>query len=271
MIIKDKSIFNFSEYKAYLKHLAGATGTRKGLRIQFAEAIRAKPAFVSQVLNGDSHLSFEQADALNSFLAHSTDEAEFFFLLLHLERAGTVSLRAYWKNKIAAVLEKRKSLTERLGRNQALSISDQNIYYSSWIYCAVHVATSIPGLQTPESISSHLKISLKKVLEVLQELVSMGLVGINEIKYVNLNNNIRLGRESHNIVRHHSNWRTLVLRSIETNSQEDLHFTGCYSLSKNDIQIIRDNLIDNLKSQLAIIKQSPEEELVALNIDFFRV
>ncbi len=49
----------------------------------------------------------------------------------------------------------------------------------------------------------------------------------------------------------------------------EIMYTGQVSLSKKDFVKIRDQLGELLKSAMAIVKDSPADEIACLNIDWF--
>jgi uncharacterized protein (TIGR02147 family) len=266
----DISIFEISEYKQYLVHRLGGFRSRKGLRLAVAKTLNCQPTFVSQVLNGNAHFSMEQAEKVSRFLGHTEEEREYFFLLLQKERAGTQELKEYFATKMGQLLAKRQVLTHRLGKDTTLNRVDQAIYYSSWHYAAIHIAVTIPNLRTRESIADFFKLPLNKVSKVLEYLVSTGLLEKNENgEYSTGHSKIRLGNDSHNILKHHTNWRNQAIDSLDRETPFDLHYSAVLSISAADKVRIKDMILEALKSQLAAADASPEEELYSYCIDFF--
>src|SRR5690349_16767867 len=132
------SVFEFDNYKSYLKcRLAG-----KGEKAEFAHAIGCQPSFLSQVLGGAPSLSLEQGVLSSDYLGHSSAEARHFLALLQLERAGSSRLRTHFQNEVAASLREHRRVTERISPSRELTAEARSIYYSSWVYGAVHVLAS---------------------------------------------------------------------------------------------------------------------------------
>jgi uncharacterized protein (TIGR02147 family) len=262
-------VFDFSEYKSYLVERLGGQRRRVGLRLAVAKALKCQPTFVSQVLNGRPHFSLEQAEKISRFLEHSEDEREYFFLLIQKERAGTRELKDYYATKIGQLLARRQVLTHRLGKGTALSLEDQAIYYSSWHYSAIHIAVTVPSLRTRDSLAEFFRLRPKKVSDILDHLVSTGLLKYYGGKYTTGQTKIRLGNDSHNILKHHTSWRNQAIDSLDRETPNDLHYSGVISLSSADRAKIKDMILDSLKAQLAISDASTEEELYAYCIDFF--
>ena len=190
------SIFDFSHYKPYLIQMLGGYRRRKGLRLAVSKELQCQPTFVSQVLNGSAHFSLEQAEKASRFLGHSEDEQEYFFLLIQKERSGSLGLRNYHEAKIKQLLARRQVLTHRLGKDTALSKEEQAVYYSSWHFAAVHIAVTIPGLRTKERLADFFRLPQKKAAEILQHLITMGLVVEKNSGFEVGRSKIRIGNNS---------------------------------------------------------------------------
>lgn len=272
MITKDKNIYEFDRYKPYLEYRVGSKNQRRGLKSEIASALRCQPTYISQVLHGKAQLSLEQADLLNQFFGHSKEQAKYFLLLVQKDRAGTISLRLHFEEQLENILQKRMVLTERLGKTADLSKEDQSQYYSSWHFAAVHIALTIPSLQSTSALSEYFRLPIKKVNSVLEFLAKTGLARpLGGGRFQAGTSQIRLGNDSPNILRHHSNWRQLAMESLDREEIGDLHYSSVVSLSKKDALKIKDGILDWLKRDLEVIKGSKEEELYSYCIDFFHL
>ncbi len=265
----DRSIFDFQAYKDYLVFRVGKKSERRGLRSALARALGCHPTYISQIINGTSDLNLEQGERLGDFLGHSPNEQHYFLLLIQKERAGTHTLKAYFDSQIKEILSKRLVLTERLGKNLTLSKELQSKYYSSWIYAATHIALTIPNLRTKEALVKYLGLPLKKISQALEFLIEAQLVEIKNKEYHVTKTQVRLGNDSENIVKHHSNWRTRALESLDRESFEELHYSSVFSLSKEDVIRVKDLLLETIRKNAEIVKQSPEQELYTLCMDLF--
>jgi uncharacterized protein (TIGR02147 family) len=267
--LNTKTVFDFNDYKAYLAERAGGRRQRRGIRSLIAKTLKCQPTYVSQVLNGSADFSPEQAEVLNRFFGHTREESTYFLLLIQKERAGTRALKEFIQSQLDEILTRRMAISQRLGQKAGLTQEQQATYYSSWHFSAVHVALTIPSLRRREAIAHHLRISLKKVDEVLKFLVAAGLAQTNGLDYATTEVQIHLGNDSHNIVKHHSHWRQQALESLDREELSDLHYSTVVSLSRQDVFNIKNRLLEEIKAAQAIIKDSPEEELYAYTMDFF--
>lgn len=210
----------------------------------------------------------------NEFLGHTEEESHFFLLLVQLERAGNPSLRAYFQKQIDFILQQRSVIKTRLKDAKSLSEMDESKFYSTWLYAAVHVLTSIERLQTKEALSTYLKLPLQRVSEILEFLVSLGLVDYQRGHYVMTQAHFHLAAHSPNISKHHSNWRMQAIAALDHgNSPEHnhLHYSAVLSLSLEDSKVIREKLLQCLEENLAIVRKSPAEEGFVYSFDFFRL
>lgn len=266
-----KTLFDHLDYKTYLnEHILDSPSKGRGMKLKIAEHLNCQSAFVSQVLNGIPHFSLEQGVKLNLFLGHTKEEARFFLLLLQLERAGTKELREYFLEEIKDILNKRSEIKNRIDIKKSLKPVDQQTYYSTWHYAAIHMLLSIPEFQTPEKIVQRLNLGREKVIEILDFLENTGLAvkkgGYYEIGVTR----IHLHKDSPQIQRHHTNWRLRAIDSIDNNLGQDLHYSSLVSMSSKDVPAVREILLKAIEDCRKVIKVSKEEEIQAICIDLFR-
>lgn len=268
--MKEK-LFDFHSYKSYLRSRTGTRTQKNGVKAALARSLSCQPTYISQVLHGLAHFSLEQAEGANHFFAHTKEESRFFLLLVQKDRAGTKTLAQHFQDQIDEMLQRRLVIGLRLGPKKALNSEDQSIYYSSWLYAAVHIALTIPELRTRESLAKHLGAPAKRVSEVLEFLVAAGLASQNGSGFNVGTSHVRLGRDSHNILKHHANWRAQAVESLEREELQDLHYSGVVSLSTADVLRIKNVLMESIETAQSIVRSSNEEELCAINIDFFNL
>lgn len=263
----EADIFEFRDYKAYL--LAVLERSPRGTRKAMANAAQCQTAYISHVLNGQAHLSLEQAEALSRFVGHGRKEARFFLLLVEFTRAGTASLRKLLSEQLDDMRGANLSIKERVGVKETLSREDQATYYSAWYYAAIHVLTTLPHARTKEAIARFLDLPLQKVAEIADFLLSVGLVESGENGFRIGKSQIHLEKDSPLISKHHANWRIQALRSLDHARAEDLHFSSVFTISKTDREKIRTILVQSLESSVNLIKTSKEERICAMTLDFF--
>ena len=236
-----------------------------------AEHLGCQTAFISQVLNGRPNFSLEQAVKLNSFFQHTKEEGLFFLLLVQLERSGSHELEQFFKDQIREIRDRRADLKNRIDIKNGLKKVDQQIYYSSWHYAAIHMMLAIPRFQTLKAISEHLHLPPDKIQEVLQFLTDTGLAHTSQGRYEIGVTRIHLSKDSPQIQRHHTNWRMQAINSIDVNNPRDLHFSTVVSMSETDVPVIKEILIKAIEECRKVIKDSKEEKIQSICIDLFEV
>lgn len=264
-----KSVFEYRDYKLYLRDYLEAKG--RGEKSRIAEVLRCHLAYVSQVLNSAAHLSFEQADILSLHLAHSEDEQEYFLLLVSYSRAGSASLRKRYEEKIRKILQQRTVLENRLKEIKAIPAEDQAIYYSAWHYSAIHLLISIPKFQTKEKIAEHLGLPLSAVAKSLEFLISSGLAEHVGGRYRARQTALHLKNESPWIPRHHASWRLQSIQKLDHPRAADFHYTSVVSMAEEDLPEIRKIMIEAIEKIRGVVKKSPEKAAYCYLMDLFEV
>lgn len=269
MIDNKKTVFDVKTHLEYLHECLRPQPNGRGLKKRLAEYLNIQPAFLSQILSGRYDLTLEQADATNLFFDHSPDESDFFILLVNRDRASTPSLRKYFDVKVQNVLRKRLEFVERVGKKHEVSQEAQNIYYSSWIYAAIHIGSAIPEFCTQTGIAKALGLPLDLTGKTLDFLVANRLLKKDGNRYEITDHWIRIERASPHIIKHHSHWRAKAIQNLELQNEEELHFSGVYAIDKKAMLKIKDQTLTFIKQQMRDIEPATEERLVVFNIDWF--
>lgn len=267
-----KNIFDFEEYKPYLEAVIQAQPLQgHGYRAKLADGIGCQRAFVSQVLQGNSHFNLEHADRVNQFLEHSEAEADFFLLLVQKARAGTPSLEKQFARQVRKVREARLVLKNRMAHETEFSSEDKQRYYSSWQYGAVRIAASVPELRTREAMAKRLRIPLARLDQILEFLVHCGFLRLEGDTYHDLANHMHLGNDSALIAKHHTNWRLRAMQSLDQDGANDLHYSTVMSISKEDANHFKKYCVEFLDSLQPKISRSKEETVCALGLDWYEL
>ncbi|MGK5084243.1 TIGR02147 family protein [Bdellovibrionota bacterium FG-1] len=266
----DLSIFESTDYKRYLTEVDESRP--RGFRKALAQATHCQTAYISHVLNGSGHFNLEQAEATSRFLEMGRDETRFFLMLVEHNRAGTPSLRRVLGEQMDEMRERHLSLRKRVGIQATLSRENQATYYSSWHYAAVHMAVTVPSLRTRSALGRALRLSSRKLIEVLDFLVSVGLLNRQGDQLTSGSTLLHLEKDSPLIFQHHANWRGKAMASMhEEHADASVHYSSVVTLSAEDVQKIRALITQNLSEWIQIVKDSKEEQVYGLGIDFFRV
>jgi uncharacterized protein (TIGR02147 family) len=236
-----------------------------------AEAMHCNTAYVAQVLNGSAHFSLEQGEGLISLLGLHDREADYFLLLIQHARAGTSGLRRRLETQIEELRGEQLSLKERFRATHDLGEKEVLEFFSRWYIAAVHLGATIPRLKTRAALSKALIVDLALVEEALDFLLSHELIKEKDGRLEPGPTRIFIGQDSPILKMHHANWRAKAIQNLDRADARDLHFTSVYSLSAPDAAAIREKLVREIEGVRAVVRDSPEEQLHTLTMDFFRL
>ena len=271
MMAKPLDLFNFQDYRGYLSAwLEEARRKRTANLSRLAEKIGVHTSFLAHVLSGAKNLSFEQAAEVSDVCQHSPIEREYFFALLQIERAGTSKLKKYWQEKRNAILNERKNVRSRVGEHHELTDQERAIFYSSWMYVAIYTATAIEDGQTVDQIAGLFRLPTGKAREILDFLVQVRICDFDKGRYKMGRAVVFIPNSSPLVVKHHTNWRLKAMHRMDEREDAELFFTCPMSIAREDFPKIRELFTSAIEEALAICKDSKAEEVVNLNIDFFR-
>lgn len=266
-------IFDFTDYKAYLNYRLDdrQMGGGRGSRAKLSRFVGCQTAYTAQVLRASAHFSLEQAESINEFLDHSRDEGSFFLLLVQFARAGTARLRQRFAQDIKATTRSRLALKNRVAVSEELGERDQATYYSAWYYAAIHALVSLEGYQLPGQIAARLGISVERAQSALIFLLHTRLLVKDGERLKVGVARIHLPHDSPLVAKHHINWRLEAIRALEQDQLENLHYSSAITISKKDSVKIREQLVKTIAQIKSTVRDSKEEELHALSLDFFEV
>ncbi|MEI6399405.1 MAG: hypothetical protein WCO71_11605, partial [Pseudomonadota bacterium] len=138
------SIFSFDDYKALLR--AVIKENDKGVASRLAEAAGCQRSFLSDVLRTGTHITPDHAFGISKCLELNVRESRFFMNLVLLARASQKAYRESLMKVIADERVEQTRLTKKIEQGEGIEaagtrLSDAHLgqYYSSWLYCAVHI------------------------------------------------------------------------------------------------------------------------------------
>jgi uncharacterized protein (TIGR02147 family) len=268
-----KKIYQYSDYKTFLKErLADAPNSGRGMRSKLAAHLKVQNAYLSQVLNGNAHLSLEQADLANQFLELDPDECRYFITLVGKDRAGTTSLLRHFEGEINRQKKFQRDVASKFQKRQKLTVEDESIYFSIWYFVAIHHSISIEGLQTEDALIKKFGLPKWRVREALQFLTRGGLIKKTGEKYVVGKSEIFLSKDSPLFNRFHSAWRLQSIRSSEYRKKDDLFYTSVVVGSEASLELVRSRILEVAKEVSDITdKDQKFEKLMCLGLDWFEV
>jgi uncharacterized protein (TIGR02147 family) len=266
-----KDLFDYKDYRAYLRNSLPVSGEGRGARAKLAAHLHCQTSFISQVFNDRVHLSLEQAILVSDFLRHSEDEKKFFMLLVHKDRAGTLPLITHYQKEIELILHSREIIKNRIKIETQLQPEDQEVYYSSWHYLAIHILSALPRFKNAHDIAQRLRLPKALVDRCLKFLLERGFVkefggalGIGKTR-------IHLDRHSPLFPRHHSSWRMRSIQAVDEEDRDNLFYSGVIGIAAADYQKLKEILLRAIENTEEIIRDSKEDEAYCIGIDLFKV
>ncbi|RYZ76242.1 MAG: TIGR02147 family protein [Proteobacteria bacterium] len=266
------SIYDFSDYKAYILYqIQAADNEGRGVRRKLGEFIGCQVAYVSHVLAGHKHFSLEQAEASARYFGLNEEEKEFLLMLVEHQKAGTTELKRHLAKRLDAKKSEYREIKNKISIQDEITPEDQAEYYSSWHFQAVHSLMSVPGFQTAGSIAERLVLPLERVNEILRFLREKGMATLDAGEYSPTAKYIHLPRTSPLISKLHGNWRIRTLASLDRLRDEDFHYSGLVTLSKADVDRVREILLNALSASVDVVRPSKEETVALLAMDFYEL
>ncbi|MGZ3775905.1 MAG: TIGR02147 family protein [Bdellovibrio sp.] len=267
-----KSLFHSKNYRSYLNDWLSSQPSTFGLLSKMAKELNCQNSHLTRVLKEEVHFTMDQAFRASQFLHLTENETNYFLKLVEFERSGDPKFRQRLKNEMEQLKADHENLSNRLN-DKVIQASPEfeSIYYSSWIWSAIHVITDIPQFQTSDKIARRLKLDEKQVRMVLEKLESFGLVKNKGDHWIFISGVIHLPKTSPMNSVQHGNWRTQAVAKSQHLEEEGLHYSIVQALSHEDINKIRQLLFDTIQSYRSVANPSTSEELTCFTLDFFKV
>jgi uncharacterized protein (TIGR02147 family) len=264
------TIYDYTEYKRFLNDWIHAMPKQgRGQARRLSEHLGVNSVVVSQILSGSRHFSIEHALDAAKFFALDERATDYFLTMVQLARAGTAALEAHHAKKLALMRAQNANLKNRVIEHRELSDPDKGIFYSNWFYSGIRLLSSIPGYDSVEAIAGYFGLSRAKVANVVRFLVDRGLCEEKEGKLGLGVTATYVDASSPLVNSHRRNWRLKGLERFSELREEDLFYSGPYSLSQKDAEQIRKELVKLIADCSKRVADSPAERLYCLNVDWF--
>ncbi len=263
-------IFEFTNYQVFLRSFIDQQPRKgRGVIKSIAEYINVDPSQVSQILSGKKDFTEEQAILICKYLGQNEIESDFFLTLVKINRAGSKTLRDHYLQKLKKLKEASLDLKERISQDRILSDYEKSVFYSSYIYSAIRLSTSINDGLTLNEIIKKFQISRERANEILQFLMTTNLIQESNGRFILGTQHTHIERGSPFLPRHHHNWRIKALEKTERSIDQELQFTGPVSISKKDFDSVRELLLEAISKSLDKVKKSEADDVACLLIDWF--
>jgi len=264
------TIFDYSECSSYLMaYLEGLPKKGHGSLSVWAKKLGVSTTLLSQVVRGNKLLGMEIAHGLAEILGLTATETDYLFMMVEIERAGTIPLKNHFKKKLAEAREASRLLKNRVEKATELSGEAKAQYYSSWIYAGIRNLSACPDITTLESLSERLHLPRASIVEVINFLIMNRLITEGRDRWAPGVTSSYISSDSPLVNKHHQNWRLKAISQMDARSPEDLFYTSPMSLSDSVARKLRKFLVDKIEEIHSKTDPSPSEVVRCLNIDWF--
>ncbi|MGZ3806009.1 MAG: TIGR02147 family protein [Pseudobdellovibrionaceae bacterium] len=264
------NIFEHDNYKEALKLYIRKKGkANRGAYKNLAEYLGVHATLISQVLSGAKDFTEEQIFSVCDFLGIPELETQYLWILVQIERAGSIKLKNHYIGLKEKLRKQALQLSNRIQKNRELTETEKAIFYSSWIYSAVQVATTLERRVDFEFICERFHLEPSRAREILNFLVQIQMIKEKEGRFFTGTISTHLENKSPFIFKHHTNWRLKAIEAAENILDEELFYSANFTISKNDFSHLREEMVHLIQRFLATVKDSPAEEIAQFNLDFF--
>ena len=243
----------------------------RGLTKTISEYLGIQSSQMSQIMSGDRDFTEEQALSLTRFMGLRPFETEYFLNLVRFERAGTQDLKNYYKTNLQKMKTSASDLKQRLNPDRVLTDTEKAVFYSSYLYSAIRLTTTIGKGQTLGGLAERYGLPVEKTAEILSFLVDCGLCQEKDGLYALGSQQTHVGRESPFMARHSHNWRVKALDKTHQLKAEELQFTCPISLDEKTFHKIRELLVQSINQSIDHVKASEPTGVACLLVDLFWV
>ncbi|MEQ1877045.1 MAG: TIGR02147 family protein [Bdellovibrionia bacterium] len=266
------NIFEFQDYKEYFNAwVKGLPGGGRGEYRRVSQKLNVSTTMVSQIFNGDKHLTLDLANELAEYLSLNDLETDYFFLLIDYSRAGTFKLRQKLKGRIEKAQKQAQKLEVRLQKDAELSDATKAIFYSSWIYSGIRMLTALPNVNDIDELSERLNLPRPQIQKVLEFLIREKLVIQKDGALEVGPRRTFIGADSPLVAKHHQNWRLHGFQKMVLTDSENLFYSAPMSLSREVAEKIRAELPAFIEKINNLVLPSDSEVVRCLNIDWFEI
>lgn len=269
--MKSISIYNYNNYRDFLKGIIKGNHEVRGFQAQMAKAAPCQSSYLSQVLHSNIQLTPEQALGISLFLNMDENEKEYFVLLVQLDRSGSAPYKSWINAKLKAAKEKGKDIAERVPSQTISNTANHLTYYTAWYWSAIHMILGVPKYQTVTAIAQRFALPESFIEQSLQQLKTFRLVTQKGHRWERLVNHLHLPKGSPLAGVQHNTWRMKAANNALLGNPEAFHYSAVYTMSVKDYESIKMRLQDFIVEVRQKVDLSPEEEVAFIGLDCFRL
>jgi uncharacterized protein (TIGR02147 family) len=264
------SVFEVEDYKEFLRERLSKREKGWGSLTRAAQAARMQRSYLSRVLRQEVHLTPEQAFRLAGHWKLGATESEYFLILVESARSGDPEHRRFLGQRLATLKREHENLSRRV-RREGFGLSEKEAaYYSAWFWSALHIATSVAGLQTVPALARRFSLPEEMVFEWMQVLQSQGLVRQVGARWEYVAREIHVPASSPLVAFHHNNWRQRAVLDAQAALDAGVHFTVVQAMSGQAFARVKEKILALVEEANSIASPSASEEVYCFGIDLFR-
>jgi len=264
-------IFDFKDYKRFLNDFIGSLPKKgRGQSIALANHLNVQQSVITAILKHDRHLTPEQGLAAATFFGFDEVTAEYFVLLIQLQRSDTKALKAFWEKRLADIRERQTKLSAiKHEEAREISESDKGIYYSNWYYSAARIALFIPEYRSVDALSKFLNLSREKTAKIIDFFLRTQIVKNENGVLTPQTIGTSINDSSEFLNNHRRNWRDKAREHFTSPRPSDYFLSVPMSMSLEDAEWFRGELRKLMDSLVERLQTSPNEVIRCLNLDWF--
>jgi uncharacterized protein (TIGR02147 family) len=270
-LLMQTNIFQFDDYRKFLQEcLKESTSEEKLTLVKLADSCRVKSPYLSKCLSGTADLNTDQAHCLGTFLGLNEEELNYFLELVEYSRSYIESYKKYLKKKIKST-QKQNLRTETNIKTAELSEETKITYYLDPLNLIIHMCATLEKSLDVKALSKSLHISEDKVLEVVNQLIMLGIIKQEGSRYVSVVKGLHLPSNSPLCRPHQMLMRQKVLNFQEALSEEGKGYNTMFTFSCDyETYIkIKNEFLSFLKITDKLIDQSHPSGVYQLQFDLF--
>lgn len=265
-------VFNCNNFHQFLiQGIENNTELKRGEKKAIAEYLNIHPTLLSQILSGSRVFTDEQVYLLGEYFGLTDLESDYIFVLHQIASIQNKKFKEKLIKKKDELRSRSTNLSERVSKEKVLTDEEKSLFYSSWVYSAIRMLTSLEGGRTKEEIALRLDLDKKKVNEVLDFLLRTGLCKMEKGRYHLHISRTHVDKNSPYYKQHHTNWRIKSVQKLDRSIEDDLTFTGPMSVSREDFDLLKEEMVKLIQRVSSVVKDSNAEDIYCLNLDFFRI
>lgn len=261
-------IYKYKEYKTLVNDLLRTKPKNgRGQYKKISEYLGVSSVLISQIFKGSKEISVEQGHKLCNYFNFIEIEKKFFVTLISFNRAGTFELKNFYESELDKLKIQARSIVHRVKHENILSEEDKALFYSDWKFSAIRLACDLEKILNINDLSNLFQIKEEIIKEVLQFLMTRGLVKSNSGNLEIGPSSTHISKKSIMVKNHHRNWRLKALESLDKLDENEIMYTAPMATSKKVFEELNNEILKLIDGFVAKAPSAEGEDLFYLNID----